>query len=300
MIALLLFPNPTSIDLFLINLNNIHNQIQFTEELEILNSLTFLDVFIKKTNNGIKMSAYHKTTLLTKYANFSPFHYKRNLVNNLLHRSYSICNSYTSIDSEFQSIKDTILKNGYPLSFIDKCIRQFFNRKFNPKCPKQTQTKPSTHLLFRLPYLGSISHHIKKKKLHQYPKTHLPDSKSFILNTNKLKQQFLIKDRKRQPTRSNTVYRHNCSWGSFYIGQTRRNLVKRLKEHQSSPNSEVCNHLQSNPFHKVDFHNPQILTSCPDKHKLLILDTLRIQLLKPNLNLDSSSYPLGVFNAWKT
>ena len=104
-----------------------------------------------------------KTNLLTKYTSFSPLHYKRNLVNNLLQRSYSICNSYTTIDSEFQSIKDTLLKNGYPLSFIDKCIREFFNRKFNPKRPKQTQTKPSTYLLFRLPYLGSISHHIKKE-----------------------------------------------------------------------------------------------------------------------------------------
>ena len=129
------FPNPTSMDLFLTNLNNIHNQIQFTEELEIHNSLTFLDVFIEKTSSGIKTSAYHKptkTNLLAKYASFSSLHYKRNLVNNLLHRSYSICNSYTTIDSEFQSIKDTILKKGYPLSFIDKCIRQFFDRKFNP------------------------------------------------------------------------------------------------------------------------------------------------------------------------
>ena len=77
----------------------------------------------------------HITNLpkLTKYASFSSLHYKRNLVNNLLHRSYSICNSYTTIDSEFQSIKDTLLKNGYQLSFIDKSIRQFFKQKVQPK-----------------------------------------------------------------------------------------------------------------------------------------------------------------------
>ena len=73
------FPNPTSIDIFLTNLNNIHNQIQFTKELEIHNSLTFLNLFIEKTNSGIKTSTYHKSTktnLLTKYTSFSPFHYK--------------------------------------------------------------------------------------------------------------------------------------------------------------------------------------------------------------------------------
>ena len=169
-----------------------------------------------------------------------------------------------------------------------------FQQKVQPETP---QTKPSTYLLFRLPYLGSISHHIEKE-LHQYTKSHLPDSKlRFIHNTNKLKQQILVKDRQRQLARSNIVYRLNCSCGSFYIGQTRRNLAKRLEEHQSSPNSEVSNHLQSDPSHKVDFHNPQILTSCPVKHNFLILESLYIQLLKPNLNLDSSSYPLHLFKA---
>ena len=37
-----------------------------------------------------------------------------------------------------------------------------------------------------------------------------------------------------------------------------------------------------------------------DYQKMYFLDTLRIQLLKPNLNLDFSSYPLHLFNAWKT
>ena len=172
-----------------------------------------------------------------------------------------------------------LAKKRIPTEFYRQMHPRIFQQKVQPKTP---QTKPSTYLLFRLPYLGSISHHIEKE-LHQYTKTHLPDSKlRFIHNTNKLKQQFLVKDRQRRLIRSNIVYRLDCSCGSFYVGQTRRNFVKRLEEHQSSPNSEVCNHLQSNPSHKVDFHNPQILTSCPNKRKLLILESLYNQLLKPN------------------
>ena len=131
---------------------------------------------------------------------------------------------------------------------------RIFQQQVQPKTP---QTKPSTYMLFRLPYLGSISHHIEKE-LHQYTKTHLPDSKlRFIHNTNKLKQQFLIKDRQRQLTRSNIVYRLNCSCGSFYIGQTRRNLVKRLEEYQSSPNSEVSTpHLINSAFLMRERHRP--------------------------------------------
>ena len=82
-----------------------------------------------------------------------------------------------------------------------------------------------------------------------------------ISSTNKHKQQlFLVKDPQRLLTRrSNTVYRLNCSCEFFYIGQTRRNLEKGLEEHQSSPDSEVSNHLQSNPTHNVNILNPQYI-----------------------------------------
>ena len=63
---------------------------------------------------------------------------------------------------------------------------------------------------------------------------------------------------------------------------------------------EIVADLHSIPSYKIDFDNPQMLTFCPNKHKLLILESLYIQLLKPNLNLGSSSYPLRLFNAWKT
>ena len=49
----------------------------------------------------------------------------------------------------------------------------------------------------------------------------------------------------------------SCSCGSAYIGQTRRNLLSRIKEHDSSEKSEVCKHLLQNPTHCVDFITPQ-------------------------------------------
>ena len=63
--------------------------------------------------------------------------------------------------------------------------------------------------------------------------------------------------------RSNAVYRLNYSCGSFYVGQTRRNLNKRLEADETSETSEVCDNIQSNTHHKVDFNNPQSLTHFP-------------------------------------
>ena len=164
----------------------------------------------------------------------------------------------------------------------------------------QTQTQTCNHFTFKLPYLGNISHNIKKE-LQQFIKKQLPDSKlRFIHTTTKLKHCFHTKDPQNHHGRSNVVYRLNCSCGSFYIGQTRRNLIKRLQEHQTSDTSEVCNHIQSNTDHKVDFNDPKILTHSPDKYKLLILESLFIQQLKPYLNLDSTSFPLHLFNKLPT
>ena len=160
------FTNTSSTGVFLHNLNSVHSQIQFTKEVESLNSLDFLDVLIEKTDKGIKTSTYHKPTRtchLTKFSRFSPLRYKQNLVNSFLHRSYSICNSYSQINTEFRFIKNTLLRNEYPSGFIDKCIRQLINnKKFAPRTPF-IQKNSSKYFLFKLPYLGNISHHVEKE-----------------------------------------------------------------------------------------------------------------------------------------
>ena len=172
--------------------------------------------------------------------------------------------------------------------------KKFLNKKFSQH-PK-TQTQTCDHFTFKLPYLSIISHNIEKE-LQQFVSKYLPDSKlRFIRTISKLKHYFHTKDTQSHFRRSNVVYRPNCSCGSFYIGQARRNLIKRLQEHQTSDTSEVCNHIQSHTDHKVDFNNPQILTHSSDKYKLLILEFFFIHQLKSDLNLDSTSFPLLLFN----
>ena len=53
-------------------------------------------------------------------------------------------------------------------------------------------------------------------------------------------------------TEYGVVYRLTCFSASCYMGQTRRNLINRLKEHSSSNKSEVCRHLTHIPERKVN------------------------------------------------
>ena len=91
------------------------------------------------------------------------------------------------------------------------------------------------------------------------------------------------------------VYKLTCSCGSTYIGQIRRNLLNRIKEHATSEKSEVCKHLLQNPFHRVDFNTPTILGSENDTARLLILESLFIQEQTSDLNNDSQFGPLMIF-----
>jgi len=91
------------------------------------------------------------------------------------------------------------------------------------------------------------------------------------------------------------MYKLTCSCGASYIGQTQRNLINRIEEHPTSLSSSVCRHLQANPDHRVDFHNPEVVGS-DNWRRLQILESSLIQEHKPELNANIPSIPLRIFN----
>jgi len=93
-----------------------------------------------------------------------PIRYKMNLVNCLLDRCYKIYSSYEIICEEVENIKHMFYRNGYPKYFINKCICQFFNRKFSsPRKPKTEENSPPKMIIVLLLYLGALSRQIKKE-----------------------------------------------------------------------------------------------------------------------------------------
>ena len=69
---------------------------------------------------------------------------------------------------------------------------------------------------------------------------------------------------------SGIVYKLTCSCGSTYIGHTRRNLLRRMKEHATLEKSKLCKHLIQHPTHRIDFNTPTILVSKNDTARLLL------------------------------
>ena len=84
-----------------------------------------------------------------------------------------------------------------------------------------------------------------------------------IHDTFKLKSFFRVKEGQALLHQSNVVYHIHCSCGSNYIGETARNLLTQLNEHnpgsKKCKNTDVTNHLYENPTMKLTLQNLKYL-----------------------------------------
>ena len=76
----------------------------------------------------------------------------------MIDRLFKICNNWNSFHNDIENIKSNLIKNAYPPFLIDKVIKKYLDYKFSSK---QNQLKDKSDV--KLPYIGNLSHHIKKK-----------------------------------------------------------------------------------------------------------------------------------------
>ena len=133
-------------------------------EQEHVRSLSFLDVKMCRKNGKFVISVYRKPTfsgVFTNYESFIPMYQKRGLLHTLLHRSFSICCDFKTFHFEIDHLKTILIKNNYPLNFIDSCIKSFLNKLYTPKVV--VPNVPKRNVFVKLPFLGSTSFQIRKK-----------------------------------------------------------------------------------------------------------------------------------------
>ena len=159
-----LFESSESADSFREYMSSKHQNINFTVEKENVGSLSFLDVKICRKNGKFVTSVYRKPTfsgVFTNYESFIPAYQKRGLLHTLLHRSFSICWDFKTSHFEIDHLKTILIKNNYPLNFIDSCIKSFLNKLYTPKVV--VPNVPKRNVFVKLSFLGSTSFQIRKK-----------------------------------------------------------------------------------------------------------------------------------------
>ena len=109
-------------------LNSYHPRLQFTHEIGKDNSLSFLDVLVKKNpDTSISVDLYKKSIASERYINYLSSHSlqtKIGIVKNLIHKIYSLSDQKFHVKN-IKIIKQALTLNNYPLKFIEKHTKNY-------------------------------------------------------------------------------------------------------------------------------------------------------------------------------
>lgn len=233
----------TNHDDFLNHINNLRPTIKFTVEVEINNQLPFLDVLVKKEENGFRTSVYRKPTNTGQYLNFhsnSPNNVKMGIAQGLFFRAFKVSSDEEAKNKEIEIIKEELRNNNYPSYLINKALKKTkenirktndFNRnEENPICT------------ITVPYVKGKSEKIRRLNKKFNIRTVFssgPTLRSFLTK---------VKPTNKDQDTKNVVYKIPCECGKSYYGQTSRPAQRRLKEHQKS----IINHSET--YSKLSEH----------------------------------------------
>ena len=138
--------------------------MSFSFEQEVNGKLSLLDVEVSPQQGKFVTTVYNKPTFIGVYTHFDSFlptDYKIGMICTLAYRCFKICSDWARFHEELNFLKHVFLKNGYPLSFIDKCFKMIIN-KLVIKHPQGTTVEKKT-LVLSLPYLGDVSLQTRSK-----------------------------------------------------------------------------------------------------------------------------------------
>ncbi|BHF85843.1 hypothetical protein SprV_1002901600 [Sparganum proliferum] len=141
-------------DNFKRELDSVFPQIQFTMEEETNGVLSFLDVQVsRQEDETLQTGVFRKATDTEKILHYNsnhPLSHKRSCVRTLFHRMHTHCSTEAEKLRERKTLWHLFLANGYPRSFVNKCL---YRR--HTKTDGEKKQKPE---IFRvLPYVRNVS-----------------------------------------------------------------------------------------------------------------------------------------------
>ena len=293
----LIFNKAEDIPLFLDFLNSQHNKINFTHEIEVNGSLSFLDVMLTKKQNKIEVDIYRKPTFTGQGLNwfsFCPTIYKINSIKTLLYRAYDLTSSYLNFHREINFLRNYFSKNNFTYDLFDKTLNNFLNKKFTTadcfiSVPKLTH-------YIKIPFYGNISYELRKNLMKNL-RPAFPGINFRIVfhNDFKINSFFGYKDALPDGIRSNICYLFTCPQCSLrYIGCSTRALNVRIYEHLGKsirtnnlltkpPFSTIRDHCH-NLDHSLNKLNFEIVARLRNHSDTFLAESILIKKINPELN----------------
>ena len=200
----------------------------------------------------------------------------------------NLCSTYRRFTDEVQFLRSQLAANGYPVNFLDACVRRFVTNQFTLRLPP-VAGPDKNRIVFTLPYAGALSLSLDRRLKRLYSSVAPAiDLRCIFVSSNRLSRLSKLKARFDTKTLSNVVYRVQCkNCEAFYVGQTTRRLGQRLSEHQTSDKSALFRHSEELD-HIINYSETQVLDNDNQKQRLLIKETLHIKDLKADSSLNKN------------
>ena len=301
-----LFRSKDAAERFLAYINELHPNMKFTIEHEEEHQLPFLDILIKRTEEGFTTNVYRKKTFTgqgTNYYSSCPLIFKLNSMSTLLHRAFMICSNWQNFHTEISFLIQYFKNNSYPSFLFYKYLKKFLNNHFQPSQPKASV--PKLLMYASIPF---VHDDYFKSQLEKTIKKTFPalDIRLVSCNPKKLGSIFQYKDKLPALMKSLVVYCFTCPKCKVgkYVGATKRLLKVRIASHlgvshrtgislQNKDFSNIRNHCKAcrTSFNYDDF---SIVAQAPNQQSLSILESLTIKRTVPSLNSQASSTVLYI------
>ena len=284
-------------------LNNMHKNLKFTMETTSP-VLPFLDVGVSVDFDAFHTQVYRKPTnthVIMNYHSEAPLKWKQALIRCLLQRAHRLSSCAELFFTEVETIKTIFAKNAYPPDLVDKSVNDYFNLHSISETTFQRSTSAQQtgsqlqvsqdlkQAFLTIPYLGKCSIQFQRQISNQMKEHQITTKAAY--NTVKVSSYFSLKSTCSSLFKSNVIYRFRCSGdqSTSYIGESQRQLFKRILEHTTKATSTSavfehligCNHCQSDGKISKRF---EILRQC-DWHNVLTFEALLIRKHRPTLNV---------------
>ena len=295
----------SEIDERLTMINELHDNLRFTYEIENEGTIPFLDMLILNENGSLSSSWYRKPTdtgLTLNFHALAPSKYKKSVVCSFLHRIYRASSNWEKFHNGLTEALQTLKNNQYPDSFVFPivnavmtklaCPEEYERLKAENENEKRAEEVPDCLLelsekdkyMFFVDYRGKPT----EKLAQSLKKLNAPCR--VIMKTRKLKTVLpSLKPTVPKLLRSSVVYKIECpGCNASYIGETLRLLQQRLREHLGKGGTirkhlEICSAKPRTDIESIEKH-VSILAHSVSSSKLLTFEALFIKSCNPSLN----------------
>jgi hypothetical protein len=250
-------------------LNNLHEGIKFTHEIESEQKIPFLDVMIHRSNIGLKFQVYRKPLSEEKYVHWYSYHdsnIKRGVVFSQFLRAFRI-NDPEFLDKELLHIENIFKKLAYPDNFIKSILRSVKKKIYYPK--DNNVKKDKNYLILPCPPSDIL-------------RNSFPDNTNIVVRqSHRLASYFLTPNNKiKHEAGIYVVPCNDCN--KIYVGES-DNFTRRINQHKYSlnvgdENSALHNHRINNN-HNINIGASYLNTKLSDPNRRKFIESCMINTL---------------------